>query len=59
MTYLRPVPGNSEARIICDVVSIGRRLGLTTAEIRSVKTGALCIFGEHDKVNTDGDVPKI
>ena len=53
LSYLRPVPRDSVSRITCEVVNVGRRLALLRAEIRSAETGALCVVGEHDKVNTD------
>ena len=59
LTYLRPVVGNSVARITCELVSVGRRLALMKAEIRNAESGALCVIGEHDKVNTDVEVQKV
>ncbi|OXV11699.1 hypothetical protein Egran_00543 [Elaphomyces granulatus] len=53
LTYLRPVPLSSEARLICEVVHVGRRLALLKAEIRKVDNGDLCVVGEHEKANTD------
>ncbi|BDD56089.1 hypothetical protein MAP00_001565 [Monascus purpureus] len=59
VTYLRPVPEGTEARVICEVVHIGRRLAYLRAEIRRADTGALCMIGEHEKANTDDPQEKI
>ncbi|KAH8424607.1 PaaI family thioesterase [Aspergillus melleus] len=53
VTYLRPVPQGTEARLVCEIVHVGRRLALMKAEISRADTGALCIVGEHEKANTD------
>ncbi|KAA8650624.1 hypothetical protein EYZ11_002753 [Aspergillus tanneri] len=53
VTYLRPVPLDTEARLVCEVVQVGRRLAFLKAEISRVDNGDLCIVGEHEKVNTD------
>lgn len=56
VTYLRPVPRDTEIRLTCELVHVGRRLALLRAEIRRVDTGALCVVGEHEKANTDAEL---
>lgn len=53
VTYLRPVPGDTEIRLTCVLVHAGKRLALLRAEIYRVDNGDLCIIGEHEKANTD------
>jgi acyl-coenzyme A thioesterase 13 len=54
MTFLCPLPLGTEVRAVCKVVHrIGKRLVLVRAELYNVKTGELCVVGEHEKVNTD------
>ncbi|KAI9041040.1 PaaI family thioesterase [Aspergillus affinis] len=53
VTYLRPVPQGTDARLVCEIVHVGRRLAFMKAEISRADTGALCIVGEHEKANTD------
>ncbi|KAL4897902.1 putative thioesterase family protein [Aspergillus ambiguus] len=53
VTYLRPVPQDTEVRLSCEVVHVGRRLALLKAEISRVDNGDVCIVGEHEKANTD------
>ncbi|KAJ5907629.1 hypothetical protein N7495_000311 [Penicillium taxi] len=55
-TYIRPVPTGSEARIVCEVIHIGKRLALLRAEIQRADTGDICVVGEHEKANTDPEV---
>ncbi|PGH12883.1 hypothetical protein AJ79_03983 [Helicocarpus griseus UAMH5409] len=55
LKFVRPVPRGTEVRIVNEIVHVGKRLGLVRAEIRRVDTGEVCVVGEHDKVNTDGD----
>lgn len=56
LTYLRPVPTGIEARIVCELVHVGKRLALLRAEIQKAETGDLCVVGEHEKANTDPEV---
>lgn len=53
VTYLRPVPANTEIRLVCQVIHTGRRLALLRAEILRADNGDLCVLGEHEKANTD------
>ncbi|KEY83200.1 thioesterase [Aspergillus fumigatus] len=53
VTYLRPVPANTEIRLGCQVIHTGRRLALLRAEILRADNGDLCVLGEHEKANTD------
>jgi len=53
LTYLRPIPLSTDARLICEVVHVGRRLALVRAEIRRLDNGDICVVGEHEKANTD------
>lgn len=53
VTYLRPVPLDTEIRLICEVVHVGRRLALLKAEIRRVDNDELCVIADHQKANTD------
>ncbi|KAH8691348.1 putative thioesterase family protein [Talaromyces proteolyticus] len=53
VTYLRPLPLNTDMRLICEVVQMGRRLALLKAEIRRVDDDALCVVADHQKANTD------
>ena len=53
ITFLRPVPVGTEARITCELVHAGRRLALLRAEIQRTDTGEICVIGEHDKANID------
>ncbi|KAL1982886.1 hypothetical protein VTN96DRAFT_814 [Rasamsonia emersonii] len=55
VTYLRPVPLDTEIRVICEVVHVGRRLALLKAEIRRVDNDELCVIADHQKANTDPD----
>lgn len=55
VTYLRPVPLDTEIRVICEVVHVGRRLSLLKAEIRRVDNDELCVIADHQKANTDPD----
>lgn len=52
-TYLRPVPQDTEIRLRCTLVQVGRRLAYLRAEILRADNGDLCVLGEHDKANTD------
>ena len=56
LTYLRPVPMGSEARIMCEVIHFGKRLALLRAEIQEAQSGNVCVIGEHEKANTDPEV---
>lgn len=56
LTYLRPVPIGTEARIVCEVMHVGKRLALLRAEIQKADTGDVCVVGEHEKANTDPEV---
>ncbi|KAJ5569648.1 uncharacterized protein N7459_009078 [Penicillium hispanicum] len=56
VTYLRPVPESSEARIVCEVIHVGKRLALLRAEIQKAESGDVCVVGEHEKANTDPQV---
>ncbi|KAJ5758728.1 hypothetical protein N7520_005884 [Penicillium odoratum] len=56
LTYLRPVPIGTEARIVCEIVHVGKRLALLRAEIQKADTGDVCVVGEHEKANTDPEV---
>ncbi|KAJ5243198.1 hypothetical protein PENSTE_c001G03079 [Penicillium steckii] len=56
LTYLRPVPEGIEARIVCEVIHVGKRLALLRAEIQRAETGDVCVVGEHEKANTDPEV---
>ncbi|KAJ5925213.1 hypothetical protein N7454_007852 [Penicillium verhagenii] len=56
LTYLRPVPIETEARIVVEIVHVGKRLALLRAEIQNANTGAVCVVGEHEKANTDPEV---
>ncbi|KAE8146087.1 HotDog domain-containing protein [Aspergillus avenaceus] len=56
VTYLRPVPKDTEARLICEVIHMGKRLVLMRAEICRADTGDVCVVGEHEKANTDPDI---
>ncbi|KAI9934735.1 hypothetical protein MW887_000352 [Aspergillus wentii] len=56
VTYLRPVPVDSEIRVVCSVVHTGRRMALLKTEIFRTDTGNLCLLGEHEKANTDPEV---
>ncbi|CAG8121669.1 unnamed protein product [Penicillium salamii] len=55
VTYLRPVPTDTEVRLVCEVVHVGKRLALLRAEIQRVN-GDVCVVGEHEKANTDPEV---
>lgn len=52
-TYLRPVPQNTEIRLVTELVHVGRRLALLRSEISRVDNGQVCVVGEHEKANTD------
>jgi acyl-coenzyme A thioesterase 13 len=56
LTYLRPVPMETEARMVCEIVHVGKRLALLRAEIQKVDSGDVCVVGEHEKANTDPEV---
>ncbi|KAJ5731929.1 Thioesterase superfamily [Penicillium malachiteum] len=56
LTYLRPVPLGSEARVMCEVMHVGKRLALLRAEIQKADTGDICVVAEHEKANTDPEV---
>ncbi|CAI7676850.1 unnamed protein product [Penicillium pancosmium] len=56
LTYLRPVPEGIEARIVCEIIHVGKRLALLRAEIQRAETGDVCVVGEHEKANTDPEV---
>lgn len=56
VTYLRPVPTETEARVVCELVHVGKRLALLRAEIQKAASGDLCVVGEHEKANTDPEV---
>lgn len=56
ITYLRPVPRDTEVRLTCELVHAGRRLALLRVEITRVDNGNLCVVGEHEKANTDPEV---
>lgn len=56
LTYLRPVPTGTEARIVCELVHAGKRLALLRAEIQKAGSGDLCVVGEHEKANTDPEI---
>ncbi|KAJ5273210.1 hypothetical protein N7478_008335 [Penicillium angulare] len=56
LTYLRPVPMGSQARMVCEIVHVGKRLALLRAEIQKVENGDVCVVGEHEKANTDPEV---
>ncbi|KAF7595904.1 hypothetical protein BBP40_004397 [Aspergillus hancockii] len=58
VTYLRPAPKDTEVRLVCDVVHVGKRLALLRAEISRVDTGDVCVVGEHEKANTDPEADK-
>lgn len=53
VTYLRPLPVNTEIRVICEVTQIGKRLAFLRAEIRRVDDDVLCAVADHQKANTD------
>ncbi|OJD16849.1 hypothetical protein AJ78_03039 [Emergomyces pasteurianus Ep9510] len=57
--FVRPAPMGVEVRIVNELVHMGKRLALVRSEIRRVDTGALCVVGEHDKVNTDPEEGKL
>ncbi|KAJ5510111.1 Thioesterase superfamily [Penicillium expansum] len=56
VTYLRPVPTGTEARLVCEVIHVGKRLALLRAEIQRAENGDICVIGEHEKANTDPEV---
>ncbi|KAJ5881669.1 uncharacterized protein N7529_000341 [Penicillium soppii] len=56
VTYLRPVPTDTEVRLVCEVVHVGKRLALLRAEIQRAESGDVCVVGEHEKANTDPEV---
>ncbi|KAJ5124034.1 Thioesterase superfamily [Penicillium bovifimosum] len=53
VTYLRPIPTGTEARLVCEVIHVGKRLALLRAEIQKADSGDICVVGEHEKANTD------
>ncbi|KAJ5133341.1 Thioesterase superfamily [Penicillium atrosanguineum] len=56
VTYLRPVPTGTEARIVCELIHVGKRLALLRAEIQKAESGDVCVVGEHEKANTDPEM---
>lgn len=56
VTYLRPVPRDTEIRLNCVLVHVGKRLALLRAEITRIDDGGLCVVGEHEKANTDPEM---
>lgn len=57
--FLRPAPEGTEIEIDCELVSMGKRLAMSKAEIRRVDTGDVCVLGLHDKANMDPPVQKL
>ncbi|KAI9368265.1 HotDog domain-containing protein [Aspergillus egyptiacus] len=53
VTYLRPLPEGTRARLVCRVVSTGKRLALIRSEILREEDGAVCVVSDHEKANTD------
>lgn len=56
VTYLRPLPINTDIRVVCEVSQIGKRLSLLRAEIRRADDDVLCVLSDHQKVNIDPQV---
>ncbi|PYH45148.1 PaaI family thioesterase [Aspergillus saccharolyticus JOP 1030-1] len=54
LTYIRPVPVETEVRIVCEMVNMGQRMVLIKAEICRAEDGKVCIVADHEKVNIDG-----
>lgn len=50
------MPVGTEARIVCEVIHVGKRLALLRAEIQKADTGDVCVIGEHEKANTDPEI---
>lgn len=54
-TYLKPAPEGSKVFVISKVVHLGKRLGLTSGEMRLESVdGKLCYSCEHQKAVIGG-----
>lgn len=62
-TYLKPIPCGTTIDILCEVLSIGKRLCTIKGEVRAVdengNVGALLALCEHGKVSTDPQMEKL
>lgn len=62
-TYLKPIPCGTTIDILCEILSIGKRLCTVKGEMRAVdeegNVGALLAVCEHGKVSTDPPVRKL
>ena len=52
-TYLRPAPEGTELLIECEIVHLGKRMGLAKGVMRRKHDGSLCYTCEHQKAVAD------
>ncbi|EED20624.1 thioesterase family protein, putative [Talaromyces stipitatus ATCC 10500] len=53
VTFLRPVPADTDIRVVVEVTQMGKRFALMRTEIRRAEDNVVCVLSEHQKVNID------